>query len=74
MNVEQYLIFRVTNNTIRNEWNEVIFDKDVIVQAIYDMGDVWLAKPMWSNSVPRMLPKSECRELTETERKLLIKG
>lgn len=63
MNIEKYNILRITTCQVRNHWNEIIFEKDTVVQAIMDLGWCWLAKPVGANKTPRMLPKSECQEL-----------
>jgi len=68
MNVEKYNIFRVTTCPVLNNWNEIIFQPGQVLHAIMDLGECWLAHPVGSDATPRMLPKAECRELTEAER------
>lgn len=68
MNIEKYNIFRVTTCQVRNNRSEIIFEKGQVVQAIFDEGSCWFARPVGSAATPRMLPKAECRELNEAER------
>lgn len=68
MNIEQYNIFRVTTCQVRNHWNEIIFEPGQVLHAIMDLGWCFLARPVGSAATPRMLPKEECRELSEAER------
>lgn len=69
MDVTKYNIFRVTTNQVVNAWNEILFNSCELVHCVEDLGTIWLAKPIGSNEIPRMLPKSATRELTSKERK-----
>lgn len=71
VNVTKYNIFRITTNRVSNDWNEEIFSAGQIVQCTEDMGTIWFAKPIGTDAIPRMLPKSECRQLTEDEKAAL---
>lgn len=68
MNVEKYNIFRMTTHRVLNNLNEEIFPKGTIVQCIYDLQSLWLAVPVGSKGTPRMLPNSDCRQLTDKEK------
>jgi hypothetical protein len=63
MDVTEYNIYRITTQQVRNNWNEILFDAGQVVQCTEDLGDLWLAKPLGSNSIPRMLPKSQAERI-----------
>ena len=72
MDVTEYNIFRITTRSVRNSWNEEIFTLGKVVHCIMDMKSLWLARPAGSKITPRMLPKDECRELTDEEKQKYI--
>lgn len=71
MDLTKYNIYVVATENIRSNWNEIIYRKGDKLHVTMDMGTIYLAKPIGSNDIPRMLPKSECRALTEKEKGLL---
>lgn len=68
VDVTKYNILRITTQCVSNHWNEEIFSSGQIVQCVNDMGSVWLARVVDTDATPRMLPKTECRQLTDSER------
>ncbi len=71
MGLTKYNIYVVATKNVINEWNEIIHRKGDKLHVVMDMGTIYLAKLIGSNDIPRMLPKSKCRALTENEKKLL---
>ncbi len=71
MDLTKYNIFVIATKNVINEWNEIIHRKGDKLHVTMDMGTMYLAKAIGSNDIPRMLPKSECRALTEKEKELL---
>lgn len=71
MDVTKYKIFGVVNRPVYNVWNEKLFDTGQVVQCVEDLGNLWLAKPKGSNSIPRILPKTHCNysECTSKDKK-----
>lgn len=71
MDVTEYNIYVVATENVINAWGEIVHKKGDKLHCTMDLGNTWLAKLIGSNDSPRMLPKSECRALTEKEKKLL---
>ncbi len=71
MDLTEYNIYVVATENVINAWREIVHKKGDKLHVTMDMGTTCLAKLIGSNDTPRMLPKSECRSLTEEEKKLL---
>ncbi len=71
MDLTEYNIYVMATKDVRNNRSEIVHRKGDKLHVTMDMGTTYLAKLIGSNDTPRMLPKSECRSLTEEEKKLL---
>jgi hypothetical protein len=65
--IEEIKIYRVATTNIKNNWNEVVHYKGTILHCTEDLGSFFLAKVPCSTDIPRILPKNECRRLTDEE-------
>ncbi len=68
MDLTEYNIYVVATENVINAWREIIHKKGDKLHVTMDMGTTYLAKLIGSNDTPRMIPKSECRALTEKEK------
>lgn len=62
-------VYRVATKNVYNVWHELVFSEDQILHCIQDARNLWLARPIGSDAFPRWILKSECRELTESEKR-----
>lgn len=72
MDVTKFEIFRIITQPVYNAHNEKLFDENQMVHCVEDLGTMWLAKPIGTNDIPRMLPKRKCRRLSEDEKQARI--
>ncbi len=67
VDITQYNIYRIATEDIRNEWNEIVHYEGTLLHCTEDLNWCFLAKVPGSAATPRMLPKKECRQLTDAE-------